>query len=287
MPRQPSSIVKRQFFTKIGSQRDPANHKALCSDPQCKATYLWTTSTGSLRTHIRKNHRDLYCHLELCESQQTSCNNTQGSGVAATSSIDTATSLEAGPVGDTDAPMICPSPRPRKRHAEAVIDMTYADANSAEEPQACPAASAGQPLSTWRAPDSPHLTTKRVQTTSSTTGFTPAPPTWLLLKQLTFQQSLLPEIKATWRGKLAEMFSCHSLPLRLVASQQFIDILHLFRQCPTAVIPSVYELTREQDAVFEKMKLKVVQRMTSSNTHVTIAVDGWTNIRHDKVVNTR
>jgi hypothetical protein len=279
--------VKRQFFTEIGSKRDPATHKAVCNDTQCKATYLWTTSTGSLRKHIRTNHRDLYRQLELCESltQQTSCSDTRGGGVAVTSSIDEATSLEAGPVDETDTTMVRPSPRSRKRHAEEVIDMTYTDADTAEQPQACPAANDGQPPSTWRAPDSPHPRAKRVQVTPSTTGPTSAPPNRLPLKQLTFQQSLLPEIKATWRGKLAEMFSCHSLPLRLVASQQFIDILHLFRQCPTAVIPSVYELAREQDAVFEKLKFKVVQRLTSANTHVTIAIDGWTNIRHDKVVN--
>ena len=110
MPRPPSSIVKRQFFTEIGSNRDPADHKAVCNDAQCKATYLWTTSTGSLRKHIRKNHHDLYRQLELCESlsQQTSCSDTRGGGVAATTSIDAASSLEAGPVDETDATMVCP-----------------------------------------------------------------------------------------------------------------------------------------------------------------------------------
>ena len=137
MPRPPSSIVKQQFFTEIGSKRDPANHKAVCNDAQCKATYLWTTSTGSLRKHIRTNHRDLYRQLELCESltQQTSCSDTRGGGVAVTSSIDEATSLEAGPVGETDTTMVRPSPRSRKRHAEEVIDMTYTDADTAEQPQ--------------------------------------------------------------------------------------------------------------------------------------------------------
>ena len=282
MPRPPSSIVKKQFFTEIGSKGDPASHKTMCNDPQCKATYLWTTSTGSLRKHIRMNHRDLYPSLELYESQQTS--NTRGSGVAATSSsltvsrpdpssIHASMSLGAGPVDESDAPKR--SSPPRKRRAESIIDMTDTDA---EEPKAC---SANQPSSTWLAPGPriANLTAKRVQATPSTSALR------LPLKQLTFEESLLPEIKATWRGKLAEMFSCHSLPLRLVASQQFIDILHLFRQCPSAVIPSVCELAREQDAAFEKLKVKVVQRMTSANTHVTIAVDGWTNIRHDKVVN--
>ena len=110
MPRPPSSIVKRQFFTEIGSNRDPADHEAVCNDAQCKATYLWTTSTGSLRKHIRKNHRDLYRQLELCESlsQQTGCSGTRGGGVAATTSIDAASSLEAGPVDETDATMVCP-----------------------------------------------------------------------------------------------------------------------------------------------------------------------------------
>ena len=50
---------------------------------------------ASLRKHIRTNHRDLYRQLELCESltQQTSCSDTRGGGVAVTSSIDEATSL--------------------------------------------------------------------------------------------------------------------------------------------------------------------------------------------------
>jgi hypothetical protein len=277
MPRPPSSIVKRQFFTEVGSKHDAASHKAVCNDPQCKASYLWTTSTGSLRKHIRMNHRDLYPTLELYESQQAS---SSGSGVAATSSsftvsrptpssINVSMSLESGLVdASDDRTRSSPGPS-RKRHAESVIDMTDADV---EEP-----CSAARPSSTWLAPR--NLVAKRVQTTPVTS----APQ--LPLKQLTFEESLQPEIKATWRGKLAEMFSCHSLPIRLVASQQFIDVLHMFRQCPTAVIPSAYDLAKEQDAAFQKLKIKVVQRMTSANTHVTIAVDGWTNVRHDKVVN--
>ena len=225
MPRPPSSIVKKQFFTEIGSKHDPASHKVVCNDPPCKATYLWTTSTGSLRKHIRMSHRDLYASLELYESQQPS--NTGGRGVVATSSshpisrsdpssISASRLLGAEAVAESDAPMR-PSP-PRKRHAESAIDMTDVDA---EESDTC---SADHPSSTWRAPGPRSLTAKRVQATPSTES-TSAPPSRLPLKQLTFEQSLLPEIKATWRGKLAEMFSCHSLPLRLVASQQFIVVV--------------------------------------------------------------
>ena len=81
------------------------------------------------------------------------------------------------------------------------------------------------------------------------------------------------------------MFSCHSLPLRLISSPQYIEHLLLFRQCSSAVIPSVWDLAREQDAAFDSIKVKVIQKMTLPNTHVTIAIDGWTNVRHDKVVN--
>ena len=86
MPRPPSSVVKAQFFTEVGSKHDPASHKVVCNDSQCKASYLWTTSTGSLRKRIRMSHRDQYTTLGLYESHQLS-HSRNGDGAAPSPSL--------------------------------------------------------------------------------------------------------------------------------------------------------------------------------------------------------
>jgi hypothetical protein len=82
---------------------------------------------------------------------------------------------------------------------------------------------------------------------------------------------------------LAKLLAVHSLPHRLLESELFLELLTLYRQ--TGELPPsrrgvIHHLTMvEQDT-----RQQVVRKLRQAGA-VTIALDGWTNIRQEKVTN--
>jgi hypothetical protein len=81
-------------------------------------------------------------------------------------------------------------------------------------------------------------------------------------------------------------FACLSLPAQALERQEFINMLIGFRQS-SADPPSRKALRRAHLVNAAQLQEKVIDRLKahSQSAPVTIAVDGWTNVRHDKVTN--
>jgi hypothetical protein len=83
---------------------------------------------------------------------------------------------------------------------------------------------------------------------------------------------------------IAECFAIHSLPLSLIESPHFLSMIDKSRSSRSA-LPSRKTLRIEQRTLHDLRRLQVLDILSSSHVCTTIAIDGWTNVRHDKVTN--
>jgi hypothetical protein len=257
MPPACSSKVKRHFFTEVGSAAEPTKHKAVCIGDKCKADYLWTTSTGSLRKHLLTKHpHDLWLELQRLEGADGMAMPASAPPDAMSSSSEPhlLPSSPSAAVRLDRQPSAAASSSGRVPYKRRLTPVDVVDVSEDDAERALAASPQGS--QTWFSPLH-NAANKRVQVTPTVTPQPLEPASRSSLKQQSLQQSLQPSLEATWRRKLAEMFSCHSLPTRLISSPQFIEHLQLFRQCPKATIPSVWELGKEQVAAFDSLKVKV------------------------------
>ena len=83
---------------------------------------------------------------------------------------------------------------------------------------------------------------------------------------------------------IAECFAIHSLPLSLIESPYFLSMID---NCRTSrsVLPTRKTLRIEQRALHDQRRLQLLDVLSSPQVCATIAIDGWTNVRHDKVTN--
>lgn len=103
---------------------------------------------------------------------------------------------------------------------------------------------------------------------------------------MTMYQSLQQGKNDSMISVMAKAFACLSLPLQLIEREQFINMLLVIRQS-TNPLPTKRALTAEQYLTETEIRTKVVAHLKaiSENCPITLAVDGWTNVRHDKITN--
>jgi hypothetical protein len=83
---------------------------------------------------------------------------------------------------------------------------------------------------------------------------------------------------------IAQTFALLNLPHSLVDAPAFRNMITVIRGCQFA-LPHRHVLPIEQHRVYNHLKRKVLERLSGEQTYVTLALDGWTNIRKDKVTN--
>jgi hypothetical protein len=113
-----------------------------------------------------------------------------------------------------------------------------------------------------------------------------APPKKRSRTQYTLQQSFLSHNNQSVNSIFAVGFASLSLPLQLLEKEEFINMLIAIRQS-TSAVPTRKALRQAQLDVAAEMKNTLINRLRAQcmSHPVTIAIDGWTNVRHDKVNN--
>jgi hypothetical protein len=80
-------------------------------------------------------------------------------------------------------------------------------------------------------------------------------------------------------------FAMNSLPLQLLESESFINMMYYWRST-SQHLPTRAKMRELYAKRASSMRVKVIDQLKQSScSPVTIALDGWTNIRHDKVIN--
>lgn len=85
---------------------------------------------------------------------------------------------------------------------------------------------------------------------------------------------------------LALGFARLSLPLQLMEREDFINMLLTVQQS-TCRLPSKHALGLAQVQLANDLRSRLINRLRQFGVHspVTVGVDGWTNVRRDKVTN--
>lgn len=83
---------------------------------------------------------------------------------------------------------------------------------------------------------------------------------------------------------LAQFFVLLQLPWSHIENNDFISMIATIRNSHIS-LPSSFIMKKHCAEAYYQMKKKVIKKMKGIRTYVTIAIDGWTNVRHDKVIN--
>ena len=85
---------------------------------------------------------------------------------------------------------------------------------------------------------------------------------------------------------IARTFARHSLSHRLLEQADVQQMFALFRDSH-CLLPNRRQLVESQGALASKLRATVIQRLRqhAHTTPLSVAIDGWTNVRHHKVTN--
>jgi hypothetical protein len=83
----------------------------------------------------------------------------------------------------------------------------------------------------------------------------------------------------------AECFAMNALSHNLLNRESFIQMLQIHRQSISSLPPTAQALRAAIISRANDIRQEVVQKIVSAGWPVTVAVDGWTNVRHEKVTN--
>ena len=104
--------------------------------------------------------------------------------------------------------------------------------------------------------------------------------------QSTIQRSFVKQNNVAVRPAFAELFASCSLPHSLIESPLFIAALSAYRQGDDA-LPTAARLRHDILDHAQRMRAAVISQLKGycRSYPLTIAIDGWTNVRQDKVTN--
>jgi hypothetical protein len=105
------------------------------------------------------------------------------------------------------------------------------------------------------------------------------------LKQPRIDSMMGIQLQQEMYDQLALSFALDSLPLSLVESSDFNQTASVLRKFPHLSLPSRYTLKKHQMRIAERIREQVIARLRGSQCFVGLAIDGWTNVRHEKVMN--
>jgi hypothetical protein len=102
------------------------------------------------------------------------------------------------------------------------------------------------------------------------------------------QRSLLDTFRSTTNADLGKMaataFAVNRISFNVLSSPEFLSFLDAYR---TATVPAPTRFALRDHTINEaaSMRRTLLTRLRSSTALIGIALDGWTNVRHDKVTN--
>jgi hypothetical protein len=121
--------------------------------------------------------------------------------------------------------------------------------------------------------------TPRSSVSLSSSFKTPSPR----LRQSSITPFTVPIVRESVAHCFAECFAVHNIPFSLIASPSFHKALNSYRQT-AALPPTRRELSSQVFDNVREMKPEVLNRLRAC-PGVTVGMDGWTNVRHQKVIN--
>lgn len=84
---------------------------------------------------------------------------------------------------------------------------------------------------------------------------------------------------------LVHAFAVHSLPLHILQSEVFINMMHCWRES-RGLLPTRKRMRTMYHDAASSMRQEVLNNIKASRAiPVTVALDGWTNTCHEKVIN--
>ena len=103
--------------------------------------------------------------------------------------------------------------------------------------------------------------------------------------QVTLQTAFASSMNTSYYDAIAYHFAINKIPDVVVEHPAFQAFCNAIR-CSTLPIPQTREVVRDSKASLRtRLRQAVIQRIIGSRAPVTIAIDGWTNIRQSKVTN--
>ena len=123
----------------------------------------------------------------------------------------------------------------------------------------------------YRSPDSIRSPPKRTNTVASAT-------------QPTLQTAFTALNNTSLAQKVALFFATNHIAYNIADSSSFRELVVAIRSTTTAV-PHRTALKEAVGSLADITRTAVVQRITGGTAPVTIAIDGWTNVRHVKITN--
>ena len=103
-------------------------------------------------------------------------------------------------------------------------------------------------------------------------------------RQTTLPSMLAAASNASLPEQVALFFAANHIAYNVADSATFIALCHALRNS-SAPPPRRTAVKNAVGTLADKMRTAVVQRITGGTAPVTVAIDGWTNVRHTKVTN--
>lgn len=94
-----------------------------------------------------------------------------------------------------------------------------------------------------------------------------------------------PSTLLDFHSQVALTFAECGLPLQLTDNPSFRRLLASYRSCSSSSIPNRNKLRAIQTGLADDKRAELLTLLTESTAPVSLAVDGWTNVRQDKVTN--
>jgi len=103
-------------------------------------------------------------------------------------------------------------------------------------------------------------------------------------KQQSLKDSLLRSNNVGLLSMITTAFAISSLPLQLLESESFLNLLYYVRQT-IGPMPTRHAVRDHQHTLVADMTSAILTKLRGPSSHVSLSLDSWTNVRHDKVVN--
>lgn len=223
--------------------------RRFCLQPSCKAAFALTTGATTLEAHFIREHKDIASQLKLAEKARG------GSAGAAAPAIHFA------------APAAATTPVSSQSSAGSVVYMADAVQNCASS------SAAGD---------------KRALSALSSVASSPAAKRVTVMVAGSAQRSLHSAFMSGGNAALAEatalFFATNHIAYHVADSSSFLAFCSAVR-CSNTAPPKRRVVKSAVTQLALNMKADVLQRLRSSSAPITVAIDGWTNVRQTKVTN--
>jgi hypothetical protein len=258
----------------------------VCREPGCTQSYAPLTGDSSLAYHVVRDHPALAEELGISHSRKRG--RTGASASSASSSWTSRTSSSPPPLSP-HLPISFPPSYPLPPPLPHVPAIPVAPSSAPPVPLPSPhslvfspreASSSGSSTTSLVDDDEPSILNSSLNTSYHSPLLRPLHKK---VRQSKLDAYVVPLVKESVAYCFAECFAVHNVPFSLASSPLFHKSLLAFRQTDGSP-PERRELAVQVFDNVRAMKPIVVARLRACSG-VTVGMDGWTNVRHEKVIN--